>query len=234
MEKDSSFLDQIELHKDIPSVCAQKLMQDEVDIGLVPIAVYPLIPGAKIVSDYCIGAEGKVDTVILFSEVPLADIKSVYLDYQSRTSVQLCRTLFENHWRKEVQFMPAEAGYENEIGGNTAGLVIGDRAFALKEKYAFQYDLSEAWYDWKALPFVFATWVSNKEIPSSFLETFNTKLQWGVERIPEAITHFQYPKISKAAQLHYLTQSIQYPLDENKKEGIRQFLALLEKTELAL
>ena len=75
------FLEKVELSRDIPSECARKLIAGEVDLGLVPVAVIPEVNNAQIISDYCIGAEGKVHSVLLLSETPLEEIEKVYLDY---------------------------------------------------------------------------------------------------------------------------------------------------------
>jgi len=85
-------LNQYELDKkldislDIPSICAEKLLSKKVDIGLVPIVVLKQLEDAQIISDYCIGANGVVDTVCLFSDVPFDEIECALLDYQSNIS----------------------------------------------------------------------------------------------------------------------------------------------------
>ncbi len=60
-----------EMSFDIPSVCAQKLISGEVDLGLIPVAVIPQIKNPYIISDYCIGTEGEVKTVSIFGKKPL-------------------------------------------------------------------------------------------------------------------------------------------------------------------
>ena len=57
----------INLMLDIPSVCARKMIQSEVDLALIPTAVIPQIPNATLFSNYCIGAQNKVKTVGIFS-----------------------------------------------------------------------------------------------------------------------------------------------------------------------
>ncbi len=101
----------IELVKAYPAKIAQDLMEGSIDMGLVPVAVTPLLKEAHFVSNYCIGAEGEVASVCIFSQVPIEQVEKVYLDYQSRTSVQLARILLEQYWKKEVEFIKAEEGY---------------------------------------------------------------------------------------------------------------------------
>src|SRR5437867_12268285 len=69
--KNNSIINEIDLSLDVPSVCAEKLRSGSVDIGLVPVAVIPQLKESHIISDYCIGADGKVETVLLLSDVPL-------------------------------------------------------------------------------------------------------------------------------------------------------------------
>ena len=97
--KNSGFLKNIELSLDVPSVCADKLISGKADIGLVPVAAIPLIKNARIVSDFCIGADGKVQSVLLISRKPLQEIQKVYLDLESRTSVGLAKVLAKEYWK---------------------------------------------------------------------------------------------------------------------------------------
>ena len=97
--------DEIELNFEYPSKVAAQLLNDEIDIGLVPIAVIPSLKTPHIISDYCIGTEGEVASVCLFSEVPIDQITSICLDYQSRTSVVLLKILLKKYWKISPQLI---------------------------------------------------------------------------------------------------------------------------------
>ncbi|MCB0401553.1 MAG: menaquinone biosynthesis protein, partial [Flavobacteriales bacterium] len=154
--KQSGLEQEIDLSLDIPSDCARKLLNDEVDLGLVPVAIIPQLKEHHIISDYCIGADGPVDTVALFSDVPLEEIENIYLDYHSRSSVTLVQLLAKAFWKIKPNWIRAEEGFIDQIQGTTAGVVIGDRTFGLSKKY--KYDLAEAWKAFTGKPFVFAAW----------------------------------------------------------------------------
>ena len=141
----------------IHAVCADKLVNDEVDLALVPIVVIPSLREPHIISNYCIGANGAVETVCLFSDVPISEIASIYLDYQSRTSVALLKILLKEYWGLDPEFKDAELGFEESISGINAALVIGDRAFGLNRKHQYVYDLSAIWKEMTGFPFVFAS-----------------------------------------------------------------------------
>jgi len=228
IENDSSLLDEIELSRDIPSECARKLLNNEVDIGLVPVAILPEMEESFIVTDFCIGAVGAVSSVLLFSEVPLEEIETIYLDYQSRTSIQLCQILCREYWKISPEFIKAEAGFEKKIKGKTAGLVIGDRCFGMKSNFSFQYDLSKEWYDWKKLPFVFAVWLSRKKLSTEFEKAFNCALQNGLGDLIGAIKKHPNEGLSHDELLAYLEKSIDYHLDDDKVKGLNEFLASLD------
>ncbi|MBK5285997.1 MAG: menaquinone biosynthesis protein [Bacteroidia bacterium] len=230
--KNNSIINEIELSLDVPSVCADKLKSGTVDIGLVPIVLIPELKESHIISDYCIGADGKVETVLLLSDVPLEKIKTVLLDNQSRTSVMLTKVLANNFWNISPEWIDAVPNVRDEknIQGETAGLVIGDRTFSLKKKFKYVYDLSEEWKKFTSLPFVFACWVSNKNIPGDFISHFNNALGYGLKNIP--LVASQHPSNGFDA-LDYLTKKVSYHLDNRKKEAMKYFFKIISKTPKA-
>lgn len=219
-----SGLDQmLDISLDIPSECARKLVHKEVDFGLIPVVEIAKMDHPIIISDYCIGADGPVRTVMIYSQVPIQEIKRLFLDYHSKTSVQLAQTLLKEYWHLDVELIPAKEGYIPNIQGDTAGLVIGDRAFALAQKFKYQYDLSEIWKEMTGLPFVFAAWVSHQPLPPAFLTSFNQALQKGLEMLPQLIALMPSPTEDFDLK-NYFESQIQYHLDPKKKQALALFL----------
>lgn len=212
---------------DIPSVCAQKLIAGEVDLGLIPVAVLPKLNEHFIISDYCIGADGKVGSVMLYSNVPLSEIKNVLLDYQSYTSVALVKILAKKFWKIAPNWIPAKVDYENEIMGNTAAVIIGDRTFSLKDKYAYSYDLAEEWQKYTQLPFVFACWVANKKLPDSFIKEFNEALGYGVNNRDALIAELSENNMYSTNIAVYLKKNIKFDLGSSQKKALNLFLSYL-------
>ena len=223
----SEISNQIELLLDFPSECARKLSENEVDIALVPVAILKKNSEFKIVSDFCIGSNGKVDTVCLYSEIPLEEIEEIYLDYQSQTSVELLRILCREYWKISPKFQNSEKGFENKIEERTAALIIGDRAFAANKKYKYVYDLPEFWKEMTGLPFVFACWISNKNIDKNFLSEFNSALKFGLSEIDKSveIEKHNFPHCNTPND--YLNNKISYILDEEKRKGMEVFLSMI-------
>lgn len=225
---ESGLIDKIDLQYDIPSVCAQKVLDGTVDLGLIPVAVIPLMEVSHVVSRFCLGSNDRVDTVKLYSAVPLENIEEVYLDYQSRTSVTLVKVLAKFYWQIKPVFTDAKEGFEKLIEGNTAAVIIGDRCFEMNGKFGYEYDLSAEWKKFTGMPFVFAAWISNKEIDPDFVAGFELALGYGVEHIKEAVQK-NVPDEKQELVTNYLTHRISYDFDEKKKRSMQHFLHLLKE-----
>ena len=213
---------QIELIGDYPAKVAQMLLENEIDIGLVPVAILSKLPEYHIVGNYCIGTEGEIASVALFSDVPMNEIKKVYLDYQSRTSVALLKYLMKEYWGINPELVEAKnENYLDEIKGTTAGLVIGDRAFQQRKVSTFIYDLGSEWRAITGLPFVFAAWVSTKPLPENFIKEFDQSNTLGLGYIDEVVrmNPFELFDLSKYYKMH-----LSYTLDARKRKGMNLFL----------
>jgi chorismate dehydratase len=221
----SSLASDVEIIVDYPSLLAKKLQEDTIDLALLPVAAIPAINDARIVSNYGIAADGDVVSVALFSYVPIEEIKAVYLDYQSRTSVRLAQLLMEQYWKKEVEYRPATENYIEYINGVNAGVIIGDRALMQLHNFPFVYDLSAAWKAHTGLDFVFAAWVANKELPQAFIKQFDAANAQGLQYLDEVIAANPFPYYDLRT---YYTRNIRFLLDEQKKKGLQHFLELIK------
>lgn len=217
-------MDEIDLVVNYPSQLAQDLKDGVIDLALLPVAAIPGIPGAHVVSDYGIATDGNVVSVAIFSQVPISEVKTVYLDYQSRTSVRLAQLLLEKYWNVEVVYKQATEHYIEYINGTSAGVIIGDRALRQLPNFEYIYDLSAAWKAYTGLDFIFAAWVANKQLPASFTERFNNANAVGLGHLDEIIAQNPFPYYDLRT---YYTDNIKFLLDESKKEGLKKFLALI-------
>jgi len=230
--ENSDVKNEINLQLDIPSVCATKLIENKVDMGLVPVAILPDLDEYHILSDYCIGADGAVGSVLLLSDVPLDEIKTILLDNQSRTSVELVQVLANKFWKIQPLWRDAKENYETLIRGTTAGVVIGDRTFPLQNKFKYVYDLAAEWKKFTSMPFVFACWVSNKKLPDDFIERFNHALKEGLASKSKVIEQYKNDHKTGFDVKDYLENKLSYTLDEKKREALDLFLGyIIEEAE---
>ena len=219
------------IETDHPADCAEKLITGKADIGLIPVAVLPLLKEYHLLSDYCIGAVRNVRTVLLLSNTPFEDIKSIYLDYRSRTSVNLVRVLAKNFWNRDFRWISTSPEFNfTDIAAGEAVVLIGDQCFEFENNFLYRIDLAGAWIEFTGLPFVFAAWTANKIINDDFLSEFNEALGIGIMNIDAVVERFGKSGSIKGNDLkEYLTVNIDYVFDEHKKEGLALFLELVSK-----
>jgi chorismate dehydratase len=229
--KESGFDKRVILETDHPADCAAKLIGDKVDIGLIPVAVLPLLKEYYIIGDYCIGAYGDVRTVMLLGNCPFAEIRNIYLDYRSRSSVALSKVLAKNYWKKEFNWINTTKGFDFlNIGLNEAVVLIGDQCFEFENSFRFKIDLAGEWKKFSGLPFVFACWAANKKLDDTFISEFNAALKLGVNNIDDVVENFGKTGIIKGNVLKkYLEENIDFNFNDEKRAGLKLFLELLEK-----
>ncbi len=224
--KQSGLMDRISLIEDHPASIGEKLLNGSIDIGLIPVALIPQLEESYIITDYCIGTEGEVASVALFSEVPLEDADTLLLDYQSRTSVNLVKILLKEYWGKHIELVEGGVDFRDKIKGKTAGIVIGDRAFEQRKISRFAYDLGSAWKALTGLPFVFAAWVANKPVDPDFIDAFNRANAYGVNHLDEVLKTVQFDNYDMR---YYYSTNLSYELNEAKRKGLALFLEKLSK-----
>lgn len=231
--KESGFDKKAIIDTDHPADCAAKLIDGRADIGLIPVGALPLVKDSHIISDYCIGANGNVRTVMLLSNGAFDEIKTIYLDYRSRTSVNLIKVLAKHFWKKEFKWVSTSAKFD--FTGTHAGeavVLIGDQCFEYEKSFSNAIDLAGEWKNFTGMPFVFACWVSNKVLPSYFIDDFNMALMKGVKNIDAVVRMFGSSGSIRGEELKmYLTKNIDFSFDNEKRKAMDLFLSLMEKPE---
>lgn len=213
----------IQISLDIPSVCAQKLISDEIDIGLIPVAMIPSLNFAEIITNYCIGADGKVASVLLVSNSPIEKITTIIKDRESRTSVMLAKILANEYWKINPEWIEEDQHSLFDLPENTGAVIIGDRALQSRNQFQYIYDLAEIWKQMTTLPFVFACWVANKSIDSTVIQFLEKAFAKGMT-LREEIAETKSIEGSDISTLDYLTNYIQYNLSDDHKKGLALFL----------
>jgi len=221
----------LEISRDSPVSCSEKLYSGEVDIGLVPVVVIPSLPFSHSTLEYGIACNGQVESVCLVSNKQISQLDRIYLDYESRTSNQLLKVLLSDYWKLSPDLLNSFPGYEKLITGNTGGLLIGDRALKWKEIFPCNYDLGMAWKQYSGLPFVFATWVGRKDIVEAYKSELVESFELGLSSLSYSIemARHKYPGIDVET---YLSRNIIFRLSGAGKEGLAYFLQKMENIPL--
>jgi chorismate dehydratase len=228
---ESGFDKRVILETDHPADCAAKLISGRVDIGLIPVAALHLMKEYYVITDYCLGAYGKVRTVMLLSNCSLDEIQTINLDYRSLSSVNLAKILAKNSWKREFRWNNTSEGFDFiNIPGNDAVVLIGDQCFEYESRFRFRIDLAEEWNKFTGLPFAFACWTANRRLDNKFLTDFNDALGTGVNNIPAVLKKYGNTGSIRGEDLKiYLTENMNYDLNDDKRKAIRLFLDLMSK-----
>lgn len=228
---ETGFDQKVILETDHPAECAEKLINRNVDIGLIPVAALPLVKEHYIITDFCIGAYGNVRTVLLLSNCPFEEIRNIYLDYRSRSSVSLTKVLAKYSWKREFRWNNTSKVFDFlNIGRDEAVVLIGDQCFEYENSFRYKTDLAMEWKNFSGLPFVFACWTANKRLDNKFIEEFNEALKSGVNNIDAVVEKFgKSGTITGEILKTYLKENIDFIFNEEKKKGLKVFLELMGK-----
>ena len=205
-----------------PATCYQNFVEGKADIALMPAAMVPSLADAEIVTDYCIGAVGKVRTVVVVSNSPIAQVRRIFLDAHSKTSVQLCGYLAKNLWKIEPEWHAMEDySMLDSAEQGDAFLLIGDKVFDNEGRFAYSYDLAEEWHKATKMPFTFAVWVARKGLSYEVRDELQAAFTYGMEHIYEAILESGYAEREYAYE--YLTENIDFLFDIQKHNALKKF-----------
>ncbi len=220
--------------QDTPSSLADSLIKGKLDLAMIPsIEFLKNADQFHLFPDISISSKGPVGTVLLITQKPLADVKTVGLDIRSRTSATLLRLLFNDRFATDVKFSSCYP-QEKEFSTYDAILVIGDQAFKLVQNSNYEvFDLSEEWYKKTQKTFVHAVVAVNKEtnIDSNFLQIVQQAKKNGEAQIENIIeSQSALTGIEMEICRDYLNNKIIYDLGKNEMEGLTFFQNLCVKS----
>lgn len=215
-----------ELLYDIPSQIAVKLLNKEINAGLVPSIHYAKYSVKyRIVPEVCIASRGAVKSIRLYFRKDLRDIKSVAVDISSMTSVVLARVILSEKYDVRPKFIAMKPNLENMLLEADAALLIGDNALFEPTGYASYLDLGDEWDDLTGLPFVYALWVGRRESLSEddVLALINSK-NYGIQNI-DTISYEASQRYGVDFDFckSYLTENLFYELGEQEVAGMKEF-----------
>jgi chorismate dehydratase len=206
-----------------PAGCAEAFAKGEADIALIPVGALPsLSSDSKIITNYCLGAQRGVRSVVLASNTPLSEVRNIYLDSHSRTSALLVRYLAVKKWDIAPNWCElTDYSIVDSPAEGDAFLLIGDKVFPREGKFRYWYDLSDEWCELTRLPFVFAVWVAREGVDLEVLDALEESLTWGLEHTWEAVVNYGYDHLPYAYD--YLTVNMDYLFDAQKRKALGKF-----------
>jgi len=213
-----------------PSKLAEMLRRDELDAALVSITEPLLNDRYDILDGVAVASLGEVKSVFVAHRYPLAEIREIFCDTASLTSVNLMKVLLAERGLKP-DFVPLP---DYEIATSCdAVLLIGDRAIDfVRARHDHQiWDLGAAWYELTNLPFVYAAWALRRGVENKALRIqLRDAKDFGVDTLDHIIrTRREYDLNFRK---DYLGWHIHYHLGADEKRGVARFVELLRKHSL--
>ncbi len=210
-----------------PSKLAQMLQRDELDAALVSITEPLLNDRYDILDGVAIASLGEVKSVFVAHRYPLAEIREIFCDAASLTSVNLMKVLLAERGLKP-EFVPLP---DYEVAPSCdAVLLIGDRAidFSRAGHEHQLWDLGTAWFELTKLPFVYAVWALRRGIENAALRRQLRDAQdFGLDTLDHIIrSRHEYDLDFRK---DYLGWHIHFHLGADEKRGITKFIELLRK-----
>ncbi len=218
-----------------PTELNKKMAQNALDVALlssIELARYP--DRYDNLPDLGIGVRSAAGSVLLFSQVPLEQLKGkvIAVTSASATGVVLLRLLLERCWRVEGVSFQRRMNFRGIRDQFPAILAIGDEALEAKQEWSQQwtcYDLGKIWTEWTALPFVFALWVYSQE----WAKEHPVELQAVSQRLKEAMEYSRLhwtEMVSEAEKrwsgirgVESYLKRFNYVLDSSHRDGLVTF-----------
>ena len=214
-----------------PSQLAEMLRRDELDAALVSLVEVLFTDRYDVLDGIAIASLGEVKSVFLAHRQPLADIREIFCDPASLTSISLLKVLLaERGLQAEFKPLPSYA----DAPKLDAVLLIGDRAldFSFAGHAHTLWDLGEAWSELTNLPFVYAVWALRRIPNAPLRQTLREARDFGLDTLDQTVNSRK--EYTREFRQDYLGWHIHYHLGTDEKRGILRFMELLTKHRLGV
>ena len=226
---------QVQLDFDLPAVCAQRLAEKQVDVGLVPV-IEAARQHLTQIGSLGIACLGPVRSILLLSKVPIPEIRTVALDSSSRSSAMLARIVLDQGYKVEPETLVMPPDLPAMLGKADAALIIGDPALRINPEDTGLHvlDLGEEWYKLTALPMVFAIWAGHQAQPE-LAQLLESSYAYGKKNLAEIVmTECAERKLWPGLAYEYLNSLILYELTDDFKRGMKLYIEEAMKLEAKL
>ena len=217
--------EKIELVFEVPSLLPGMLNNDQIDVAIIPSIEYFRNGNYAIIPGISIASIGTVESVKIFSKVPLQNIRSAALDKSSLTSCALSKILLKEQYHLSPQYSQWNQQYDITGVDTDAVLIIGDNALKILDNGYITLDLGQSWFEFTGLPFVYAIWVVKRDhrIPG-LNNLLKSAKEAGIRSVKAlAVTESQRLQLTHERCLNYLTNSIRYDFGKDEIKGFLAF-----------
>jgi chorismate dehydratase len=246
--RNATLAQRYQVHYTQPSLCADELLANRADLGLIPIA--SLTPDLAIVPGCTIASLDRVRSIeLIVKQKPgsaedvdpaLASVRTIAADTASRSSLAYAQILFRKFLHTDPEFVPAPADPVAMLAHADAALLIGDPALlALESRRRIEQaagpclwiDMAHEWRTRTSLPWVAAVWAVRPEAltaatvtAAQLIEDLQQSRDHGLAHIDSLVAEWT-PRIAIPPETirHYLTRNIHYTLDDDCVATVQLF-----------
>lgn len=208
------------------------LMQDgKLDAALTSSFVYAAKLRSR-VTDLGVAAEGRVITVMIYSQDSLDDIDVVEEDPASLTSNALTRIIFDER-KQHVKFVPAK-DVRAKLPPKTGRVIIGDQNFHPQFTFHHAYDIAALIDQLYKLPVVFALWQASEPVADELVEMLERAYS-EVEEDWDGLCKYAEREwqVSHAALVDYFGKALHFRLSPRDLEFLEFFRQKVHELKLA-
>jgi len=204
-----------------PSWLNKQARAGRLDLTAVSAAEVAAAPGAyRILPGFCVASRGPVQSVRLFSRLPVEDLpgRAVAITSASATSRILVQVLLAG-----IQPVPllGEPHLDERV---PAVLLIGDRALGEVPGALHVVDLGALWAKTTGLPMVFALWVTTRaELAPAGLDLLERSRAWGQAHRLRVLEEASRRTGLSCQRLETYFSGLHHRLDAESLAGLREF-----------
>lgn len=172
-----------ELVKGPPTMLNKMLFEGNLDVTALSSVEYARnVDQCYILPNLSVSADGPVQSIFLFSHVPVTELegKKVCLTSSSSTSVALLKVLFDHYYHVEANYVTLPPDLDSMMASGDGALLIGDDAMRAnlrvqQENLPYHVtDLGEVWKDFTGERMVYALWVVQRDFALENTEEINS------------------------------------------------------------
>jgi chorismate dehydratase len=225
----------IALYDLAPSALAGAVARGEIDAGPVPLAdCFRLTAHCRFLSGFCLATIRQARSVVLHARHPIEALSGARIGIpgEAATSFRLLQVLLA------LKYQVQPAAYVTLADAYDACLLIGNEGLRQRggiEEYPYTDDLGEAWYQWTGLPFVFARWMTRKDMDPKATAVLEDALYVGLQDWADGL--FRSAAARDDVLMHprdilEYTQGIRYFIGVTEQRAIDRFRHYLDQLHI--
>lgn len=236
-----------EVVRGTPSRLNLKIEQGALEVSPVSAFWYAQHQSSlMLLPDFSISSKSGVQSVLLFSKKPLAELKGarIALTWKGRTTPALLEVICRLRYGFFPEFLPMiEAPLDLVLKAADAALLIGDEALlerdSMEDNSLFVTDLALEWKEWTGLPIVFAVWAARRAFaqhqPAKLAEIHKALLAsraWGAAHPERVLDEAERIAELPPSLLRNYFSGLSYDFGDDLQKGLSLFLNYAAECEL--